>query len=110
LFDRKAYAKKYYKKYRKINRKRYNKYSEKHRQKIRCFLNDIKSNGCAICGYNKHIKILHFHHVTKKYKKFNVDSGTVGMKQLINEIDKCVILCANCHYEMHLIENGEIKK
>lgn len=57
--------------------------------------------GCMICGYNKCSYSLHFHHVNKKDKSFTISTGVrFGETAIKNEINKCVILCANCHGEV----------
>lgn len=68
---------------------------------------DIKStSGCEICGYNGYIGALDFHH--KKDKNFNVTSIKICenscediKNKVINEINKCQVLCANCHMDLH---------
>ena len=62
----------------------------------------LKGNGCKKCGYNKNYSALHFHHLSNKL--FNLDSRNIGnrsLKSLLLELDKCVLLCANCHAEEH---------
>jgi len=65
-------------------------------------LRTLKSNGCAICGYRKHIDILEFHHVNPKLKKYNVRKSTIARNNLVEELAKCLLLCPNCHKEVHL--------
>lgn len=71
-----------------------------------------KSMGCAICGYNRCGQSLHFHHL--RDKSFKVQIRAL-LNKAINkhkeEKTKCVLLCANCHGEVHagLLEcNGEV--
>jgi len=53
---------------------------------------------CSQCGYDKHTSALDFHHVDPETKKFTISSSlNRSLKSLLEEIDKCVILCANCH-------------
>jgi hypothetical protein len=61
---------------------------------------------CAVCGYNRCIVNLHFHHVDPSTKSFalSVASGK-GLAKLRAEATKCVLVCANCHGE---IESGVI--
>jgi hypothetical protein len=61
---------------------------------------------CAVCGYNRCIVNLHFHHVDPAAKSFtmSVASGK-GLAKLRAEAEKCVLVCANCHGE---IESGVI--
>ena len=63
----------------------------------------LKSNGCAICGYNKHSSALDFHHVNKKDKKFQLSVGNLSLSEarIVDELNKCILLCANCHREIH---------
>jgi len=76
-------------------------------QKIRRreFIDDFKLvMGCSICGYNRCAQSLDFHHPdpTKKELAIADAVGTnVPMLKLIDEADNCVILCRNCHAELH---------
>ena len=69
------------------------------------------SNGCAMCGYNKHPSALCFDHLPEYDKHDQCKSGSKagGMymlyhkkyngSELITEIRKCRLLCHNCHME-----------
>lgn len=62
----------------------------------------LKGGGCSKCGYNKNYSALHFHHL--KDKSFPLDSRNIGnrsMESLLKELEKCELLCANCHAEEH---------
>lgn len=62
----------------------------------------LKGGACSVCGYNKNYAALHFHHL--RDKSFRSDSRNIGnrkMESLLQELDKCVLLCANCHAEEH---------
>ena len=53
---------------------------------------------CKDCGINYPSYVMHFDHL--KDKKFNIGSVTsISRKTLIAEIEKCEIVCANCHAE-----------
>lgn len=58
---------------------------------------------CELCGYDKNYSALHFHHIDSDNKSFEISdkSWTSSIKSLIPEIEKCAVLCANCHAEMH---------
>ena len=57
---------------------------------------------CALCGYDKYIGALQFHHLDPAEKAFSIsrEGTTVALDQLRGEAAKCVLLCANCHAEV----------
>ena len=66
----------------------------------------IRSAGarCSKCGYNKNLAALVFHHTDSNAKDFKLDMRSLSNRKLepiLNEISKCVLLCANCHAELH---------
>jgi hypothetical protein len=79
--------------------------TQKFQQSRRDWLNKIKTDrGCAVCGYNAHPSALDFNHVRGE-KSFGVSQDPkTAMHKLLKEIDKCEILCANCH-RIHTYEN-----
>jgi hypothetical protein len=59
---------------------------------------------CALCGYDKCVAALDFHHINKN-KEFKItDVRTYSKIKLKIEIDKCIVLCSNCHREIHFKE------
>ena len=56
------------------------------------------SKGCCVCGYKRSARALCFHHLRDKKTKM---SGIQRGNEVFKEIEKCVILCANCHMELH---------
>lgn len=62
-------------------------------------------NKCKLCGYNKCIAALEFHHLEKDDKSFSLGQKglTKSFDNLLKEANKCILLCANCHRE---VENG----
>lgn len=70
------------------------------------YLNSIKSNGCQKCG-DKRLYVLDFHHIdpTQKDNTINHMRKSSSLENLISEVDKCIVLCANCHREFHFLEN-----
>lgn len=60
---------------------------------------------CSRCGYNKCIAALDFHHINPETKSFNIaPSMSRSMFSLMREADKCILLCSNCHRELHYNE------
>jgi len=64
---------------------------------------------CLVCKYNKCFAALHFHHLNPKDKSFNISSKN-GWVVTERELEKCVLLCSNCHAEVHakLINKGTL--
>ena len=60
-----------------------------------------KGGKCEICGYNKNISALEFHHINPKEKAFTVSDTRHSWNEAQKELDKCILLCANCHRELH---------
>ncbi len=87
-------------KYKIANCELYKNNRRKFRIETRQFIQDIKSEkGCCICG-EKDPCCLDFHHIQDK--EFEVSKGTdVSKERLEKEIQKCVVLCANCHRKIH---------
>lgn len=57
---------------------------------------------CSICGYNKCLDALEFHHENPKEKEFKLGSGnTMSWKDYKKEVEKCILICSNCHKEIH---------
>jgi cytochrome c553 len=62
---------------------------------------------CAVCGYDRTVLNLHFHHVNPAEKSFALSMNTTkSLAAYREEAEKCVLVCANCHGE---IEAGLIK-
>jgi hypothetical protein len=80
-----------------------NSASQIRRRKIRSAINAYKiEHGCCVCGYRKCVAAIHFHHEGKK--KFNLSESTMQKKsieEVFAEMEKCAVLCANCHAEVH---------
>lgn len=60
--------------------------------------------GCSICGYNKNISALEFHHIDPLVKSFTLDLRTLSNRsdiEIKKELNKCILICSNCHQELH---------
>lgn len=67
------------------------------------------SKGCQLCGYKKSSRALHFHHKDPKDKIFEIGraaSRQISLSIIKMEMQKCILLCANCHCE---VEEGLTK-
>ena len=75
----------------------------KHRKVIRIKAISYKGGKCEICGYSRCAEALEFHHLEFKKKDFGISAKgyTRGWKKVKLELNKCILLCANCHREIH---------
>lgn len=68
-------------------------------------------HGCFRCGYRKSARSLHFHHTDASLKE-NTVSRLAGQgastTRILQEMQKCVVVCANCHGEIHEQEQSVI--
>jgi hypothetical protein len=73
------------------------------------FKRDKKTNAvyqfggkCQLCGYNKCIASLHFHHIFgDKESKPSIAIRELSWERAIKVLDTCILLCANCHNYVH---------
>jgi len=75
----------------------------KRRKKIREMAIEYKGGACERCGYDSCAEALDFHHTNSSDKDFSISSKgyTRSWKRVKEELDKCLLLCANCHRELH---------
>jgi|SRR3989338_5641846 len=75
----------------------------KRRNKLRTMAREYKGGKCMICGYTKYPGSLDFHHLDPKQKEFGISVRglTRSWEKIRKEIDKCILVCANCHREIH---------
>lgn len=62
------------------------------------------SISCLLCGFDKHMSALQFHHKNRSTKCFNVSGrrlSTMPYDKLLEEASKCIVLCATCHCLVH---------
>lgn len=78
------------------------KYQEK-----KDIIQELKSKECcAKCGESRGY-VLDYHHLDPKEKDNTVarlTSNTSNINNVLEEIKKCIVLCANCHREFHYLE------
>lgn len=88
----------------------------KYLAKKRCV--DYLGGACMRCGYDRCVKAMTFHHRDPEAKKFTVSQMLDrAWAVLVAELDKCDLLCFNCHMEKHCgldretrISEGEPKR
>lgn len=76
---------------------------QKRRHKVKQMAVDYKGGCCEKCGYNKYVGALEFHHLdpTKKDFAISTNGHCRAWETIKLELDKCIMLCANCHREVH---------
>lgn len=72
---------------------------------LRKLCDDIKvKSGCVFCKYNTHPVALDFHHIKPDTKVATISAminAKVTEPKLLNEIEKCIVVCSNCHRLLH---------
>lgn len=113
MFDRKSYAKTWREKNKNYDAEWYTKNKQKHQkstlqakskreQRFRDFIIDYKSNNPCPCGESRWW-CLDFHHTDPTLKENNVSyiASFGSLTKLKSEISKCVVVCKNCHADIH---------
>lgn len=69
--------------------------------KLKCV--EYKGGKCQMCGYEKCVAALEFHHTNPSEKDFNISHlKSYTFNEVVKkELDKCILLCACCHREEH---------
>jgi hypothetical protein len=76
---------------------------QKRRKRLKEKAIEYKGGKCESCGYSRCREALEFHHSVNNKKEFGVAAKgyTRSWKKVKEEIEKCLLLCANCHREIH---------
>ncbi|HEX4623496.1 MAG TPA: hypothetical protein VH231_03515 [Solirubrobacteraceae bacterium] len=74
------------------------------RRKVKEILVAEAGGGCAICGYDRCMAALEFHHIDPAEKAFHISRRGVSrsLAKARAEARKCVLLCSNCHMEVEM--------
>ena len=75
--------------------------SEK-RRRLKVALVADAGGSCVVCGYDRCVGALQFHHLDRAEKRMNISAqgASLALAVLRAEAAKCVLLCANCHAEV----------
>ena len=73
---------------------------------MKAYFIGLAGGGCTKCGYKfngTNGVVFDFHHVDPCTKEFELNSASFGlsMERLMVEVEKCKLLCANCHRLEH---------
>jgi transposase len=77
----------------------------RHRRRLKETLVAEAGGACVICGYDRSLAALEFHHLDPVEKRLGISANglTLSLEAVRTEAAKCVLLCSNCHAE---VENG----
>ncbi|KKM20287.1 hypothetical protein LCGC14_1646990 [marine sediment metagenome] len=77
------------------------------RRKIKILGIKYLGGKCISCGWNKYVEGLTFHHINPKKKEFSISNSKLrSWKRVKSELNKCILLCQNCHRGVH---SGDIE-
>jgi transposase len=74
----------------------------RHRRRLKELLVAEAGGVCALCGYDRHLGALQFHHLDPRSKRLHISQNgiTLSLETIRQEVRKCVLLCSNCHAEV----------
>lgn len=72
-----------------------------HRRKLKAKAIAYKGGACIRCGYSKCPAALQFHHTDPTRKDFQISGHARAWEKIVIELDKTLLVCANCHHEIH---------
>jgi hypothetical protein len=105
LEDRANYVREYMREWRKNpeNVKMESKIKSNSRDKRKKEAIDLKGGKCEVCGYSKNMAALEFHHINGKDIPWTKERSFLRWRhdKFIAELAKCILICANCHREIH---------
>lgn len=87
-----------------IDRERTTSYQsvKKYRKSKKAKCIEYKGGKCCVCGYDKCHEALEFHHLNPDEKDFTIShKNHWSMNKTKLELDKCALVCSNCHREIH---------
>ena len=74
---------------------------KKRRKKLKQLAVEYLGGRCMICGYSKCFDALEFHHLFDKKFGLSTRGITRSWESIKKELKKCILVCANCHREIH---------
>jgi hypothetical protein len=78
-------------------------------EKVRKWVNEQRALGCEKCGESR-FYVIDFHHIDPETKKYTLGNQAIfsSWKATKEEVAKCIRLCANCHRELHYLEQNKL--
>jgi 5-methylcytosine-specific restriction endonuclease McrA len=83
-------------------------YVKKKRSERKAKAIELKGGKCAQCGYDRCSYALEFHHLSHDTKDKDISQFFIRntWEGVLKELEKCILLCANCHRELHYTSGG----
>ena len=85
---------------------KYREYGRQRKERDRLWMQSVKEKlNCSKCP-EKRWWVLDFHHIDATTKEGTIATmlATVSKEKILQEIDKCIVLCSNCHRDLHYQE------
>ena len=76
-------------------------YVKNWRKRVKTIIIASMGGSCQICLYAKTPNALELHHIDPTKKEISFSSKTISWNSMCDELPKCILLCANCHREVH---------
>lgn len=83
-------------------------YNHEREQQFKIDIIKLKGGKCSKCGYKKNISALELHHLDPNEKEFNFAHKTALTDKLIKELEKCILVCSNCHRELEHPDKNDL--
>ena len=78
------------------------KYQSERRRQVKRQAVEYLGGACKHCGLaTDRMEVYDFHHVDPEQKDFIISQGVKCFEKIKTELDKCILLCANCHRLVH---------
>jgi hypothetical protein len=103
----KAYVAEWYKRNKATVQARSKESNKRYKDRNRDNLRELKSKGsCFDCGNSYHFAAMDYHHLDgdKEDNVYTMANNSLAWKTILEEIEKCVLLCSNCHRIRHFEE------
>lgn len=84
-------------------------YNKLYNQYVLNLIKQRYGESCTFCGYNKCYDSLDFHHNSKQEKEYTparIIKSHKNIEEIFKELDKCILICSNCHRELHYNERN----
>ena len=107
----KEYQREHYRRNKKLYKAKAREYDKKYKIAVYEFLLEFCRGGCEYCD-EREFACLQFNHLEPEVKDFNIAmmiSNKMPLQRIREEIEKCEVVCANCHMKITAEQFGWYK-